>query len=78
MFLSGKKDNLNLIELKQSTCNQIFCNDADILASYEDFGTSKEKFKKEYRIMLEKEILFDVDEAIQFLKKLNQNPSLVS
>ena len=71
-FLSEEKRQFKFIELKQSTLqSDIQINDADILASYEDYvAQSKENIQKRIsHIMLEKENFDDVDQAISILEK---------
>jgi len=72
VFLSEEKRQFKFIELKQSTLqSDIQINDADILASYEDYvAQSKENIQKRIsHIMLEKENFDDVDQAIAILEE---------
>ena len=72
VFLSEEKRQFKFIELKQSTLqSDIQINDADILASYEDYvAQSKENIQKRIsHIMLEKENFDDVDQAISILEE---------
>ena len=72
VFLSEEKRQFKFIELKQSTLqSDIQINDADILASYEDYvAQSKENIQKRIsHIMLEKENFDDVDLAISILEE---------
>ena len=72
VFLSEEKRQFKFIELKQSTLqSDIQINDADILASYEDYAAqSKENIQKRIsHIMLEKENFDDVDQAVSILKE---------
>ena len=72
VFLSEEKRQFKFVELKQSILqSDIQINDADILASYEDYAAqSKENIQKRIsHIMLEKENFDDLYQAISTLEE---------
>ena len=72
VFLSEEKRQFKFIEFKESTLqSDIQIDDADILASYEDYAAqSKQNIQKRIsHIMLEKDNFDDIDQAISTLEE---------